>query len=106
MHFPYTILITSYLFLTEKAEKSNEESAPKPKVEIREVRRPLAHVNRARMNDEERQERRKQLFKQGSKRQTLGKKNAVIGIKGVRLNRRFELLMKNRNAPKKAEPTF
>lgn len=62
-------------------------------------RRPLGHLNKARMNDEDRQERRKQLFKQGSK-QSLGKKNIVPAIKGVRMNRRFELLMKNRNAMK------
>ncbi|XP_055305262.1 deoxynucleotidyltransferase terminal-interacting protein 2-like [Sitodiplosis mosellana] len=68
-----------------------------------EKRRPLAadnHVNRARLNDEERQERRKQLFKQGSKRASI-KKNPVPAIKGVRMNRRFELMMKNRNASKK-----
>lgn len=67
-----------------------------------EKRRPLAaenRVNRARLNDEERQERRRQLFKQGSKRVSM-KKNAVPAIKGVRMNRRFELMMKNRNAAK------
>ncbi|XP_031628662.1 E3 ubiquitin-protein ligase RBBP6-like isoform X2 [Contarinia nasturtii] len=63
-------------------------------------RKPLAHVNRQRLNDEERQERRKQLFKQGSKR-TTASKNIVPEIKGVRMNRRFELMMKNRNAVKK-----
>lgn len=70
----------------------NTESKP-------EERKPLARVNRERLNDEERQERRKQLFKQGPKRSLA--KNSVPTIKGVRMNRRFELLMKNRNAAKK-----
>ena len=66
-------------------------------------RQPLAadnRVNRARLNDEERQERRRQLFKQGSKRTSI-RKNQVPTIKGVRMNRRFELMMKNRDALKK-----
>lgn len=65
-------------------------------------RRPLApnhQVNKARLNDEERQERRKQLFKQGSKRMST-KNNPVPTIKGVRMNRRFELMMKNRETVK------
>lgn len=62
-----------------------------------EERRPLAHVNRTRLNDEQRQERRKQLFKQGTKRKSVGRKGIVPTIKGVRLNRRFELMMQNRN---------
>lgn len=82
---------------------------PPPKFElnvnksIAEKRRPLApenRVNRARLNDEERQERRKQLFKQSSKRTSI-KKNPLPSIKGVRMNRRFELMMKNREAVKK-----
>lgn len=66
-----------------------------------EARRPLAHVNRARMTDDERQERRRQLFKQGPKTKAVAKKNPVVGIKGVRLNRRFELMMQNRNTSKR-----
>lgn len=61
-----------------------------------EVRRPLAHVNRARLNDEERQDRRRQLFKNGPN--PVAKKTAAaVSLKGVRLNRRFELMMANRN---------
>lgn len=69
----------------------------------KEKRRPLAadnRANRARLDDEARQERRKQLFKQGSKRTSM-RKNPVPAIKGVRMNRRFELMMKNRDALKK-----
>lgn len=69
----------------------------------KEKRRPLVadnRVNRARLNDEERQERRRRLFKQGPKRTSMGK-NPVPTIKGVRMNRRFELMMKNRDALKK-----
>lgn len=59
-----------------------------------EKRRPLTHVNKAQMNDEERQETRKKLFKQGSGRT---KANPAPSIKGVRMNRRFELMMEHRN---------
>lgn len=61
------------------------------------IREPLGHINRARLNDEQRQERRQQLFKQ-VKRQSIGKKKKAAGnLEGVRLNRRFELLMKMRS---------
>lgn len=66
-------------------------------------RRPLVadnRVNRARLNEDERQERRKQLFKQGSTKAT-SKNNPVPTIKGVRMNRRFELMMKNRETSNK-----
>lgn len=69
------------------------------KIEERPERRPLAHVNRARLNDEQRQEKRMQQFKQ-TKRQSTGKKANMPNIKGVRLNRRFELMMQNRKIEK------
>lgn len=69
------------------------------KTEERTERRPLTHVNRARLNDEQRQEKRMQQFKQ-TKRQSTGKKANMPNIKGVRLNRRFELMMQNRKIEK------
>lgn len=69
------------------------------KTEERTERRPLTHVNRARLNDEQRQEKRMQQFKQ-TKRQSIGKKANMPNIKGVRLNRRFELMMQNRKIEK------
>lgn len=81
------------------AAKKAEESlrAIEKKREIKnQVRRPLGHVNRARLNDEQRQELRLQQFKQ-TKRQSIGKKkNDAASLSGVRLNRRFELLMQMR----------
>lgn len=84
---------------TEKATAVTSKASRKLKMnttDINEKRRPLTSVNRARMNDEERQETRKQLFKKGSAR---AKANSapLVSIKGVRMNRRFELMMKNRN---------
>lgn len=67
-----------------------------------EVRRPLGQQNarivvKARLNEEQRQERRMEQFKRFGRRQSL-KKGSVPSIKGVRLNRRFNLMMQNRNA--------
>lgn len=67
-----------------------------------EVRRPLGHVNRARLNDEDRQERRRQLFKQSKAAKT---EDTGIVIKGVQLNRRFNLWMKFRNNNTKGTQT-
>lgn len=68
------------------------------------MRQPLSAVNRTRLNNEERQERRRQLFKQGPKRQEKGKKDETT-IKGVRLNKRFHVMMQNRGVTK-LKPTF
>lgn len=85
-----------FLFIGEVQSATKAKEAPKnlPKFNLNVKntkaieRRPLANVNKAKMNDEERQDKRKQLFKQG--------KQTVPKIKGVRTNRRFELMMKNR----------
>lgn len=53
-------------------------------------------ATRARMNDEERQDRLRQLFKNGSNA-VAEKTAAAVCLKGVRLNCRFELMMAYRN---------
>lgn len=87
-----------FLSITEDAKGARSKQIPKMKP-IEEQRKPLARVNRARLNEEERQERRMSLFKQA--RGTAERKNTAVAstvcLKGVRLNRRFELLMKKRN---------
>lgn len=52
--------------------------------------------NRARLNGEQREERRKMMFKQGGKRRVSTANEQKYQIKGVRTNRRFDLMMENR----------
>lgn len=100
------ILNTGQAQKAEKAEAEKKAEADK-KAAAREaerkqaiknqIRQPLSHVNRARLNDEQRQERRQQLFKR-VKRQSIGnKKKSATTLEGVRLNRRFQLMMEMRN---------
>lgn len=57
--------------------------------------------NRARLNGEQREERRKMMFKQGGKRRMSTAIEQKFQIKGVRTNRRFDLMMENRYKSKK-----
>lgn len=52
--------------------------------------------NRARLNGEQREERRKMMFKQSGKRRMSTVVQQKVQIKGVRTNRRFDLMMENR----------
>lgn len=87
------------LWFTAKIVKLDAVKKVEKKPADRMDRRPLASVNRGRLNDEMRQERRRELFKQRAVHKSTAVKS--IDIKGVRLNRRFELIMKMRNAEKK-----
>lgn len=75
--------------MAQKPTAMKEPTKLRWNVKNEKERRPLARVNKVQMTDEDRQEKRKQLFKQG-------KQNTVTAIKGVRTNRRFELMMQNR----------
>lgn len=57
---------------------------------------PLKGGNRALLNGEQREERRKMMFKQGGKRRISTANEQKFQIKGVRTNRRFDLMMENR----------
>lgn len=58
-------------------------------------------TNRAGLNGEQREERRKMMFKQGGKRRISTANEQKFQIKGVRTNRRFDLMMENRYKSKK-----
>lgn len=98
-------LIDFDFFLSENIFKPNQPkskrkldlNAAQPKVEERKPLVSNTMNNRAELNFKQREERRKMMYKTkgGVRRKSIKIENRVQ-IKGVRTNRRFDLMMENR----------
>lgn len=75
-----------------KSKRKLEMGTVQPKIQNRQPLESFSMNSRAKLNAEQREERRKMMFKQGGHRNF----NQKVMIKGVRTNRRFDLMMEQR----------